>query len=177
VSRWLKLIVAVVAVWLCTATTTASAATFAYDVPTIARFHIHPVGGDDVAETEFTAAREGSASPAADARATSTTPFAPVVATEAASGLDATELSMTRTVEQHIGEYATDGTLARPYADSRLTIQSIMDASTPVADPGGVPGALRWDVPGTMNGSTGTWQLVVDPQTKTILHFLFKGGG
>ena len=84
---------------------------------------------------------------------------------------------MTRTVEQHIGEYAKDGTLARPYADSRLTIQSIMDASTPVADPGGLPGALRWDVPGTMNGSTGTWQLVVDPQTQTILHFLFKGGG
>ena len=62
-------------------------------------------------------------------------------------------------------------------ADSRLTIQSVMDAAKPIADPGGVPGALRWDVAGTMNGSSGTWELVVDPQTKTILHFLFKGGG
>lgn len=82
-SRWLKLIVAVVAVWLCTATTTASAATFAYDVPTIASVHVHLAGGDDVAESEFTAAREGSVSLAADARGTSTTLTAPVVATEA----------------------------------------------------------------------------------------------
>lgn len=93
--------------------------------------------------------------------------------TETAS-LNAPELSMTGTVARHIGEYAKDGTLARPYADSTLTIQSIIDAGTPVADPGGVPGALRWDVPGTMNGSCGTWELVVDPGTKTILHFLFK---
>lgn len=87
-SRWLKLIVAVVAVvavWLCTATTTASAATFAYDVPTIASVHVHLAGGDDVAESEFTAAREGSVSLAADARGTSTTLTAPVVATEAAT--------------------------------------------------------------------------------------------
>ena len=81
---------------------------------------------------------------------------------------------MTKTVAQHIGEYAKDGTLARPYADSTLTVQNIMDAGTPVPDPGGVPGALRWDVPGTMNGSSGTWQLVVDPQTKMILHFLSR---
>ena len=82
-SRWLKLIVAVAAVWLCMATTTASAATFAYDVPTIARVHVHPVGGDDVAETEFTAARGGSGAPAFDARGTSTTLVSRSVATEA----------------------------------------------------------------------------------------------
>ena len=86
-SRWLKLIVAVAAVWLCMATTTASAATFAYDVPTIARVHVHPVGGDDVAETEFTAARGGSGAPAFDARGTSTTLVSRSVATEAAGEL------------------------------------------------------------------------------------------
>jgi hypothetical protein len=39
-----------------------------------------------------------------------------------------------------------------------------------------VPGALRWDVPGTMGKSSGTWELVIDPKTKTILHFLFARG-
>jgi hypothetical protein len=76
----------------------------------------------------------------------------------------------------HLTEYAKDGRLARPYGNSTLTIQNIMDAAKPVLDPGGVPGALRWDVPGSMNGSTGVWELVVDPRTKTILHFLFKSG-
>jgi len=99
-----------------------------------------------------------------------------VAAEGGASGLDASELQMSSTVEQHISDLTKDGSLARPYGSSTLTIQNIMDAGTPVADPGGVPGALRWDVPGALNGSSGTWELVVDPQTKTILHFLFKSG-
>jgi hypothetical protein len=94
----------------------------------------------------------------------------------AEGGIDASGLRMTSTVEQHIGELAKDGTLARPYADSTLTIQNIIDSGTPVPDPGGVPGAVRWDVPGTLNGSSGTWQLVVDRATNTILHFQFQSG-
>ena len=39
---------------------------------------------------------------------------------------------MTKTVEQHLGDVAKDGTLSRPYGDSRLTIQSIMDSAKPV---------------------------------------------
>jgi len=95
----------------------------------------------------------------------------------AGSGIDATRLTMTRTVEHHLGDITKNGSLARPYGDSRLTIQGIMDSAKPIPDPGGVPGALRWDVPGGMNGSSGTWQLVVDPNTNTILHFLFVSGG
>jgi RHS repeat-associated protein len=91
-------------------------------------------------------------------------------------GINANHLSMTRTVEQHVLKYSKDGRLARPYGSSRLTIQEIMKAGNPVPDPGGVPGALRWDVPGALNGSPGTWELVVDPTTRTVLHFLFKGG-
>jgi hypothetical protein len=98
------------------------------------------------------------------------------VAAEAGAGLDASELTMTRTVENHLAQYAKDGTLARPYGNSPLTIQGIMRAGDPIPDPGGVPGALRWDVPGAVNGSQGTWQLVVDPESKTILHFLFVRG-
>jgi filamentous hemagglutinin len=55
-------------------------------------------------------------------------------------------------------------------------MQNIMNATAPVADPAGVPGALRWDAPGAMNGRAGTYELVVSPETKTVLHFLFKSG-
>ena len=50
-----------------------------------------------------------------------------------------------------------------------------MAGGKPIPDPGGVPGALRWDVPGTFNKSTGTWELVIEPRTNRILHFMFKG--
>ena len=43
-----------------------------------------------------------------------------------------------------------------------------------VPDPGGVPGGLRWDVPGAVNGSKGTWELVIDTKSSTVLHFVFK---
>lgn len=63
------------------------------------------------------------------------------VAAEGAAGIDSTELTMTRTVEQHLAEYAKDGTLAMAYGDSRLTLQEIMRGGEPVPDPGGIPGA------------------------------------
>ena len=72
----------------------------------------------------------------------------------------------TRTVENHIP--------TRPYIKSPLTAQEIMAAKPPIPDPQGVPGALRWDVPGSYNGSSGTWELVVDPKHSQILHWLFK---
>ena len=45
--------------------------------------------------------------------------------------------------------------------------------SRSVPDPQGVPGALRWDVAGSFNGSSGTWELVVNMRTNEILHFNF----
>lgn len=53
-------------------------------------------------------------------------------------------------------------------------MQEIMDSKPPSRDPRGVPGALRWNVQGTMNGSKGVYELVVDPKTNTVLHFLYK---
>jgi len=76
------------------------------------------------------------------------------------------EYTLTRTVAEKLAE--------RPYLRSPLTLREIMAASKPIPDPGGVAGALRWDVPGTFRGSTGTWELVVDPRSKTVLHWLFK---
>lgn len=65
------------------------------------------------------------------------------------------------------------GELARPYLNSALTTREIMAAKLPIPDPGGFPGALRWDVPEQFRGSPGTWELVVDPKTGTSLHYYF----
>jgi hypothetical protein len=87
--------------------------------------------------------------------------------------------NMTKTVADHAEDVVTrgpfKGELARPYVDSPLTVQEIMKAGPGVPDPQGVPGALRWDVPGAFRGSEGTWELVYDTNSNTILHFNFTG--
>jgi len=66
------------------------------------------------------------------------------------------------------------GELSRPYMTSVTTIDEIRAGGTPVPDPGGVAGALRYDVPGEFRGQSGAWELVVHPETGVIYHFLFK---
>jgi hypothetical protein len=92
----------------------------------------------------------------------------------AAPEIDAYNLSMTKTVEGHIDEISKNGTLARPYGDSRATMQLIIEGTKPTADPQGNPNTLRWDAPGTMNGSRGSYQLVIDTSTNTVLHWQFE---
>jgi YD repeat-containing protein len=83
----------------------------------------------------------------------------------AARELSGSALTLSKTVAGHAA--------SRPYVNSRFLVEEIMRAKAPVPDPGGLPGGLRWDVPGTFNSSSGTYQLVVDPATKQIVHFLF----
>ncbi|MDR1461125.1 MAG: hypothetical protein LBI78_05720 [Campylobacteraceae bacterium] len=91
-----------------------------------------------------------------------------------ATKINAFDLTLTKTVENHLGDMSKSGIPVRPYGDSRQLIQEIINSKTPISDPGGVSGALRWDVQGTMNGKQGMYELVVDPNTNTVLHFLFK---
>lgn len=96
-------------------------------------------------------------------------------AKDVAPRINANDLRLTKTVENHLEDLNKAGEKARPYGDSRALMQQIMDAKSPVPDPGGVPGALRWDVQGLMNGNKGYYELVVDPKNNTVLHFLFRG--
>ena len=77
------------------------------------------------------------------------------------------------------------GTVHSYYLNSRLVMREIMEAGKPVPDPAGVPGALRWDVPGSIMldsassagqrvATQGTWELVIDTRTSTVIHFMFK---
>jgi RHS repeat-associated protein len=90
-------------------------------------------------------------------------------AAKGAVGAEAGEFNLSKTVAGEISE--------RPYLESPLTIREIMSAGEPIPDPqGAVPGGLWWEVPGDFNGSTGTYQLLYDPETNTIMHFLFTSG-
>ena len=90
--------------------------------------------------------------------------------------INASQLKLSQTVANHSHELTKSGAFARPYNESLLVVQEIIAGGTPRVDPGGIPGGLRWDVPGAVNGSSGTWELVVNPETNTIVHFLFKSG-
>ena len=61
---------------------------------------------------------------------------------------------------------------SRPYINSTLTIRNIMKSAKPVVDKS-LKNGLKW-VRGRYNGRYGTWELVIDITTKTIVHFLFK---
>jgi len=63
---------------------------------------------------------------------------------------------------------------SRPYINSTLLIQEILAVGTPLPDPQGVPGLVRYDVPGANGTSLGTWQLVINPTTNKIYHFQFQ---
>jgi hypothetical protein len=90
-------------------------------------------------------------------------------------------------VEYNLTQTVQNNASSRPYVNSPLTIQQITSTGAGVPDPGGLPGALRYDVPGTMSRSgvpvgspnatvNGTYELVIDPNTNTVHHFLFRSG-
>ena len=74
-------------------------------------------------------------------------------------------LKVTQTVANHIK--------SRSYINSRLLVSEIIKSVKPVADKYLVNG-LRWVSPGTLNGTKGVWELVIDMNTRTIVHFLFR---
>ena len=79
-------------------------------------------------------------------------------------GIDIENLNYSKTVTGH---------LDRPYQESKLLINEIMESKTPIPDPQGT-NALYWEVNGTFNGSTGYYELLIDPASNTVWHFVFK---
>ena len=92
---------------------------------------------------------------------------------------NAEDLKMSQTVQNHMNDVIKKGSnagqLSRPYIDSdgtTLLLKEIMESADPVPDTI-LQSGLRWDVSGTFRGSTGTWELVVDTSTNTVVHFNF----
>ena len=53
-----------------------------------------------------------------------------------------------------------------------LTMNEIINSGTPIPD-SSLPSGLKWNVPGYMGGTPGMWELVLDQDTKRIMHFAF----
>ena len=92
---------------------------------------------------------------------------------------NAEDLKMSQTVQNHMNDVIKKGPnlgqLSRPYIDSdgtTLLLKEIMESADPVPDTV-LQSGLRWDVLGMFRGSTGTWELVVDTSTNTVVHFNF----
>ncbi|MEM6732449.1 MAG: hypothetical protein AAF658_12900, partial [Myxococcota bacterium] len=112
-------------------------------------------------------------------------PDAPVRSTSAIGGVSAQNVggrqvgrfTLTGTVAAHADDIISRGPLkgepTRPYLNSPETIEQIIREGDPVPDPGGIPGALRYDVPGTFRRTDGTWELVIHPDTDMVYHFFF----
>jgi hypothetical protein len=84
--------------------------------------------------------------------------------------------TLTRTVAAQAAE--------RPYVLSDLLINEIVATGNAVPDV--VPGFMRYTAEGTWwsaswgvetAASRGTYELVIDPKTNTVVHFLFRSGG
>ena len=70
------------------------------------------------------------------------------------------------------GKYC--GRLERPFMRSNLLIEEIINGSKAVPDPQGIPNLMYWQAPGIFRGSHGSYELLINPKTKTILHFNFR---
>jgi len=62
----------------------------------------------------------------------------------------------------------------RPYSSSKLLIKEIIENTKPIADPQGTQ-ACYWKVAGKLNKQKGEFELLIDPKSNTVWHFLFKG--
>ncbi len=85
-------------------------------------------------------------------------------------------LKYTQTVTDHLDDLARSGRPSRPYMNTTLVVQEIMRAVSPTQDPGGLISGLRWDAPGMVGKTSGTWELVVDLANQMIVHYQFRGG-
>ena len=79
-------------------------------------------------------------------------------------GIDIDKLNFSNTVQNHMG---------RPYQNSKLLINEIIQSKPPVPDLRGT-NALSWTVEGTFNGSIGHYELIIDSTSNTVWHFVFK---
>ena len=143
-------------------TTTASAATFTYDEPAIARVDVHEVGVASARSAQLSDVREESASPPVQARGTSTTSFHSAVATNkvAATGDDLLKP----------GPWATDSVPSS--APGKIT-QAERDLLNPIGDASGCHSCAA-STPGVKSGNwIGDHQPVsrtVTPGTPQVLY-------
>ena len=98
------------------------------------------------------------------------------VAGKAAAQVGTGEFTYAKTAARHFSDIVKKGVYkgepSRPYMNSSLTIQEIMQAGKGIPD-ATFKGGLNWKVPGAFRGAQGIWELGINPETKVIYHFNF----
>jgi hypothetical protein len=162
--------------------TSASAATYTYDVPTVERVGVHTFGVAEANPPQLSAAWERSASPSVEARGASTTPVHSVVATEAASGASnaATAPALARQLagEEASSIFTRSGGLQQSVIDASREIIPGTDLSngqlikTLTADGSSIADWGKFSTP-TFNSPAGPFQVhfYMNPSTG-IVHYL-----
>ena len=49
-----------------------------------------------------------------------------------------------------------------------------MKSGKTYAEPSGIPGGLKWEIPGSYNDTLGTWEIDYDIAKNVIFHVLFR---
>ncbi len=86
------------------------------------------------------------------------------LATQAANlAKNTSKLKYSASIQKYVG--------VRKYYNYSSLIKKIIQSAIPLKESSST---LKWVIPGSMNGKSGMWELVINPVSKTIYHFLFK---
>ena len=94
-------------------------------------------------------------------------------------GINIKDYSMSGGVNKHIDDIVQNGTykgeLSRPYITNRsdMFLNEIINSCEPIAD-SSLKNGLKWVTEGSFRGTAGYWELVIDQDTKRIVHYLFR---
>ncbi|MEQ1936498.1 MAG: hypothetical protein ABL962_21825, partial [Fimbriimonadaceae bacterium] len=78
------------------------------------------------------------------------------------------EFFFTESAAKHFAE--------RPYMSSPSVTNMIIQSGNRIPDPQGVPGLFMYYAQGTFNSSAGRYELIFNPNTRTVYHYVFKSG-
>jgi len=170
-------------------TTTASAAAYTYDVPTITRVGVPAIGAAEASPPQRSVVREGFAAPTSEASGSSTPPNRSVVATESAGALDSSVVYRyvsdgEATAARNLGRVPNTDVLGQPrsvfyspdYIDSVAEAENSLQIGS--MNPGGAtaspgyritasPQGAQWTYGGNVAGGSGI-EMLTDQSLKIL---------
>ncbi|QWL30584.1 RHS repeat-associated core domain-containing protein [Rathayibacter toxicus] len=86
--------------------------------------------------------------------------------------IDISDYTQSKTVLNHSSDLKNNGDFARPYNESRLTMQEIINGGVEIPDR--KPHLRKFIAEGGIGQSAGIWEIVIDPEKKMVVHFLYS---
>ncbi|ALS58051.1 RHS repeat-associated core domain-containing protein [Rathayibacter toxicus] len=86
--------------------------------------------------------------------------------------IDISDYTQSKGVIKHTRDLKSNGDFVRPYNESRLTMQEIINGGVEIPDR--EPHLRKFIAEGGMGQSAGMWEIVIDPEKKMVVHFLYS---